>query len=69
MQAVATSLDYSIENITTLCSLGLGEEKSGQVIIPIGRQSDGLIMENFAAIPSSLIVGTTGSGKSDLSKL
>ena len=64
MQVVATSLDYSIENITTLCSLGLGEEKAGQAIIPIGRQSDGLIMENYATIPSSLIVGTTGSGKS-----
>ena len=64
MQAVATSLDYTIENFTTLCSLGLSEEKAGQAIIPIGRQSDGLIAENFASIPSTLIVGTTGSGKS-----
>ncbi len=64
MQAVATSLDYNANNFTALCSLGSSEEKAGQAIIPIGWQSDGLIMENYASIPSSLIVGTTGSGKS-----
>lgn len=64
MQSVATSLDFTKENFITLCTLGLDQEKSGQAIIPIGKQSDGLILENFASIPSSLIVGTTGTGKS-----
>ena len=64
MQFTATSLDFTKENLATLCALSTESEEEGQAIIPIGKQRCGLITENFATIPSSLIVGTTGSGKS-----
>lgn len=64
MQAVASSLSFSKDSISDLCRLGAEGEQKGQIIIPIGLQDNSLIMENFAPIPSSLITGTTGSGKS-----
>lgn len=37
MQAVATSLDFTKENLGALCSLGSPGEKPGQIVVPIGK--------------------------------
>ena len=63
MQAVASPLNYNKDNLDNICSLG-SEEKSGQIIIPVGINNSGFFLENYTAIPSTLIAGTTGSGKS-----
>ena len=64
MQAVAASLDFTKENLAGICAVGSDGEKAGQIIIPVGMHSSGFYSENFTAIPSTLIAGTTGSGKS-----
>ena len=64
MQAVASSLDFKKENLAGICAVSSDGEKAGQIIIPVGMHSSGFYSENFTAIPSTLIAGTTGSGKS-----
>lgn len=64
MQAVASSLSFSKDSMGDFCRIGSEGELNGQVIVPIGLRDNSVVVENFASIPSSLITGTTGSGKS-----
>ena len=64
MKIITTSLEYSKDNIADLCAFGTDEANVGLFVIPIGTRSDSLVVEDYSAIPCSLIVGTTGSGKS-----
>ena len=64
MQAVASSLSFIKDSMGDFCRIGSEGELNGQVIVPIGLRDNSVVVENFASIPSSLITGTTGSGKS-----
>ena len=56
-------MEFSKESISSLISLPSGQEKKGQLYVPVGYTMDEYLFEDFAQIPNMLISGTTGSGK------
>lgn len=68
MQLEKTSFDYTKDSNPANHLINTEDEKSGQIMIPIGTRNEGFVIEDFSSIPCSLIVGTTGSGKSTFVK-
>ncbi|MCR5023933.1 MAG: hypothetical protein K6A90_06335 [Lachnospiraceae bacterium] len=63
MQSSINKLDFIKENLEPILLVNSENCIDGQIVVPVGRNTDGYIYENFADIPNLLFSGTTGSGK------
>ena len=63
MQSSINKLDFIKENLEPILLANSENCIDGQIVVPVGRNTDGYIYENFADIPNLLFSGTTGSGK------